>query len=361
MRMRDQVLKDAQRKIFLEILKIIDEDKIIKKNIRHEFREFLKMENVKFSDVVLTRLFKNPFSTKYENWIYLFDFINDVFMPDIVSRTKYSGQFDSLVSKYDDLKSSLDDLLVSNNNPLVSIYLKMGAHGQRIPKKFVNEFIGYRRSSNMGEVVRFYLKTSKTSDPDKILYANEYYRNHNHWKVDGVGLYSDRTLYLFGYAKHYSTEESLGYRLMALRPLGIGNVVVGPLISMDESGPIAARVVLVPLEDHCLTDGQSKLAPEDLKKHLISPGASEDVTRYVNEIKNNLSSVFEGYPDNHLFKLISNLSLSTLKGVPRENDPLVSRELQYRRIAHQNEWSLSIVEALMDRALKNMPPLGPSH
>lgn len=362
MRFRDYTLSEEQVAVFGKVIDAINENARAKHRLRKEFRAFLGRPDIgiELSDNDFSRLIRDPAARKYQLMVLLLDFVNDQFVPDLSRQEEpFTDEFGSIFDAYDDLKAVLLSKLDSQMNPLVSMYARMKAQGQRIPKIYFNKFVGYRRSSNLGEVVRFYLGTERTSDEDKLTFANEYYRNHHHWKVDGMGIYTEGTLYLFGYAKDHRTEEGRGYRLMCLQPLGIDGVLSGIVISMDDEGPIAARIILVPVDAHDLSRRQHEAS--DLIDYMVRPVSADERYQFVEEIRGNLKGVFDGYSDNHIFRLISNVTLSTLRCVPRDNDPLIERELEYRRLAHENEWDLGVIAHLMVKALSHIPHLGPKY
>lgn len=361
MRFRDYTLSEMQIDSFCAVINAIRANTRAIARLRKEFREFLEHPDVGvfFTDNQFNRLLEKPKARSYQQMILLLDFVNDQFVPDLLDEEPFTDDFNAIFDAYDDLKAALQAKLDAQMNPLVSLYARMNAQGQKIPKIFFNDFVGYRRSSNLGEVVRFFLGTQATPDNDKLTFSNEYYRNHHHWKVDGVGIYSASTLYLFGHAKDHRTEQGRGYRLMALQPLGIDDILSGIVLSMDEEGPIAARIILVPLSEHQLNQRQTEA--KDLIDYMVRPIATDERYQFVEEIRYNLGGVLDGYPDSHIFRLISNLTLSTVRCRPRDNDRLVERELEYRRLAHQNDWDLGVIEHLMNKALGNVPSLGPKY
>ena len=360
MRFRDHTLSEDELACLARLMEEIRTNEAADERFRRDFEEFLQRDDVNLTldKQEFRRLVEKPSARSYQKQIVLLDFVNDFFIPKLLLQEEpYSDDYTAVFRAYDDLSFMIQNKLDAHGNPLISVYARMKAHGGFIPKIYFNEFFGYRRSSNTGEVVRFYLETRKTSDPDKLTFVNEYHRNHHHWSVEGSGLYSDETLYLFGHAKDYRTEKSRGYRIMAIQPLGINELLSGLIISMDDTGPIAGRIILVPRSEHSLTEAQEN--EDDLISYMVRPVQSENRFQYVEEIRQNLRDVLEGYPDNYIFRLISNFTLSTVPCRPKENDTLVQRELEYRRMAHQNGWDLRIIEQQMFQALRDIPNLGP--
>ena len=108
------------------------------------------------------------------------------------------------------------------------------------------------------------MKIAQVKDRNKVRYVNEYTRGGTHWRVSGAGYCVRDTLYLFGHAVSVNTpaekQESLGLRFLALRELPDTRCLNGLVISMAGDGmPIAARVVLVPMERHKLSDESAAL------------------------------------------------------------------------------------------------------
>ncbi len=359
-------------KKFAKLVQLLRDDPMIKEPLRRNFKTYLKdrgsmkpkhptkaekEDDALFSEVDVTRIIDDPIKRPYRKIVQLYDYVMERFVPERVRSGDLGGKTSQTVLELhtaigDDVARQVSEGL----NPLLEVYSKVSGRGEPIPEALTDvEYIGYRRSSNASEVIRFYLRLQATQDRDKVIFKNEYYRHHAHWIVDGFGVWSKNTLNLFGHAEDHRTGRTLGYRTMALSDLGVGGVLTGPLISMDDQGPIAARIVLIPFEEHDLTERQEAMSKGDLIDDFINPKSIGDNKKYLQEVKENLSVVFEGYPDNHIYKLISNFTLSTIKAIPREYDPVVERELVYRRLVHQAGWDLGMVEGMIAKALEQVP------
>ena len=142
--------------------------------------------------------------------------------------------------------------------------------------------------------------------------------------------------------------------MLALKEPNYADVLIGPIISMDEEGPICGRTVLVPLEAHVRTAAQDEMSKTELIDYLVSPKSAQDAAKYIQEIKVNLRTAFPGHHDNHIFKLISNLSLTVVQTQPSENNKLIKQELRFRKIFHDNNKDLQGVGSAMERALSRM-------
>lgn len=356
MRLSDYTLTERQIEKIDLLMKLIDKHEYLKEELRTAFREHISGLNgeVDMSPLDMSRLMKNPASRKYQRIVLLVDFLFNSFLPFGLEEkhVPFTDKYNDVYAAYQEIKDDMGTLFTRSVDPFESVFGGAGVAGQRVPKKFFKQYIGYRRSSKKGEVVRFHLQINRSKEDDKVIFSNEYFRMHSHWKVDGVGLYWSQILYLFGFAKHHYTEESLGYRFFALQQLQGSDVLTGPIVSMDNAGPISARVVLVPLERHNLNFEQSQLSKSDLIDYMINPSSSTNVSKYIAEIKTNLKPAFEGHEDNYIFKLISNLTLSTVRALPDENDRLVEQELRFRKVFHEAGRDLETVNDPVVRALK---------
>ena len=235
-----------------------------------------------------------------------------------------------------------------------------------VPDEFLKYFIGYRMSSVNGDIVRFAFRISKQGRRSSkigpfVSYRNYYQRSFSSWKVDGHGVYNkNRTLYLFGHARNLKTDESLGYRMQALQRIADSNLIAGPLISMDPTGPLAARILLVPVEDHKLSPELEKLKKEKFNafvEHMISQDYAQRKTKYLSEITEHLKVVFPDDPLGELYYQISNFTTTTVRGVQGPGNKLARNEVALRELANENHWSNEvhsnrIADALMDLLLR---------
>jgi hypothetical protein len=140
-------------------------------------------------------------------------------------------------------------------SPLLNIEnsFEMDDHLEEVPGMFCKQYLGYRRSSTLSGIIRFSIHIEPfIGDRRRVYFSNHYVRNDIRWIVKGSGLYVNRVLYLYGHARSDDTNESLGLRFFALRPLENTEILIGPIITMNFEEPIAARGVLIPLERHKL-------------------------------------------------------------------------------------------------------------
>ena len=196
-----------------------------------------------------------------------------------------------------------------------------------IPKVFINEFIGYRRSSNLGHVIRFHINTFFDKDTKRLGFINEYYRDNERWMVQGFGVFIKETMYFCGHARNNQTDDTLGLRFMALRQLGTRPYLVGLILSMDtDTQPIAARILLVPEDDHSFGEEYSGLSEPDRINRLLERGLDQDVLG--KEIQSSLGGVFHPHSTDYLYRIIRNTSYTVLKlEIPEKPDFEMEQEL----------------------------------
>ena len=92
----------------------------------------------------------------------------------------------------------------------------------------------------------------------------------------------------------------------------------------------------------------------ELINYFISPASAKNTRDYIAEIKANLRNVFPNYPENHIFKLISNLSLTVIRTQPSEFDKLIEQELRYRKLLHENKRDLQGLGSAIVRAMSQL-------
>lgn len=257
--------------------------------------------------------------------------------------SKNREEREDIIAEIEELRREVNEQINGLDNPFAAMARDIDADDldRKVPDLFIQRFIGYRRSSH-GEIVRFYLRIlrSKNREQAMVRYVNQYWRGTSRWFIKGGGFYApNNVLYLFGHARD-QTDKSTGYRTMALRQLGSTSMVCGPLISMDEVEPIAARAVLIPWKKHKFTEAQEKMSFDQLLEHVIKTKRrevhSDEYDAYIDEIRQNVSNCFPVRKDQGLFHYISNMTTDVLHCVPNDDDALIIEELRYRLIAQNS-------------------------
>ncbi|MEM7068171.1 MAG: hypothetical protein AAF478_04735 [Pseudomonadota bacterium] len=341
-------LKGPQIKKIGDIFVAIAKDRQQKSRIKRRLKERLSDFGILdiFNEKKIDRIFGGTIPQQGDQASFLFDFL----VVDVLNYVRMSSIDAELRIELEDgihdLIANYRDALKENQNPFVTLAndIDLGNLGTGVPKEFCNRFIGYRRSSIHGDVVRFYIKISSPTHANFpfVRYTNRYQRGNNSWLVSGGGVYTkDNVLYLFGHAREKDSGQSLGYRVLALQRIGTTKNLCGPLISMDSNGPIAARVLLLPLEDHDLTVEQKNMSERKLIEWMVSREAAENNDRYLDEIKANVASCFDSKNHQDLFYYISNATRTTLRGVPEPDEPLIKAETELRRICSANKMDFS--------------------
>jgi hypothetical protein len=138
------------------------------------------------------------------------------------------------------------------------------------------EYLGYRRSANHGDIIRFYIKIWRDREDGLLRFTNRYSRGRARWLIEGFGFEVDGTTYLIGHATSETGKNtSLGLRCFALMKYREFDWFVGPLLSMDDKNdPIAARLVLIPADQHrtvkAATDANRNQTILDMIKKSVS-------------------------------------------------------------------------------------------
>ena len=121
--------------------------------------------------------------------------------------------------------------------------------------------------------------------------------------------------------------------MLALKVLNENGFLSGVVISMDPEGPIAAKVVLIPITQHVLTTvqkeipGESPLKNDEFIDYMISEAHLRDKNRYLEEIVANTANCFNSGTDG-VFVHTSNFTTTLLKGAAPSNLDFVLRELE---------------------------------
>lgn len=258
-------------------------------------------------------------------------------LPGVLRRAAISDrEADYIRFLINSLEKAVSSRIRDTENPFLILARDLDGEevGRRVPDPMINDFFGYRRSANLGEVVRFHLSIERVSSKNGsfVRFVNNYSRGMTRFFIRGGGIYSaDDVLYLFGRARG-SHGESAGYRTLALRQLGNSSVLCGPLISYAKGQPIAARVVLVPWSEHIYTIEQQKMNRDQLIKHMIEAKVSDNYQEFISEVKRNTSELFGQEPKGGLFYYISNATETVIKSDPGRNDTAILAELESREI-----------------------------
>lgn len=231
----------------------------------------------------------------------------------------------SATSLLEELKGAFFAEQRQTENPFDALAreIEKASVNRQIPDGMINRFVGYRRSTNSLDIIRFFFEIISPIDETKgyVKYRNVYNRRNKKWSVTGGGIFSeDNTLHLFGHAKGSDETTSLGYRSLALRIVPGTPFLCGPIISMDRSGPIAARILLVPLDLHNLTDEQKIKNDTELIDHFTDLSDSGNPRKNLEEITQNIGYLFGHRGLHGLYDYISNITAGTIKWVPDFSD-----------------------------------------
>jgi hypothetical protein len=141
-------------------------------------------------------------------------------------------------------------------------------------------------------------------------------------------------------------QESLGLRFLALRELPDTRCLNGLVISMAGDGmPIAARVVLVPMERHKLSDESAALKRRSQSAWELLMIQHSPV--YDADIVSQIGDAFVPRKVNYFLELIRNHTNSVLTGRPSEDSTISEKEESVRRFSRIMEESFDTV--LSDR------------
>lgn len=134
----------------------------------------------------------------------------------------------------------------------LSLLLGMDARHYGVSDAIAGAYYGYRRSSNSGRIVRFYIKINPASGTGLLSFDNFYRQEPDHWIVRGHGFDVGAQTYMIGHAHEATDPKSgLGIRFFVLSKFRKFGWVVGLLNSLDRNQvPIASRIVLIPAEQH---------------------------------------------------------------------------------------------------------------
>lgn len=337
-----------------------------------DFCERLQVD-LRPSDNARSRMIRGEFGKNYLNYLIFFEFI---MTHQFVLSSSLSVQSERVFTAHvDRLRESYRLKRLSRSNPFSRLLADYSPanHGNALPEWMATRFVGYRRSSTDGDVVRFYLRLSswKTSMKSGLIrFVNRYQRGSTGWIVNGRGIMdADETLTLVGEAVGTSGDISrarLGYRFLKLTRVGVSQMLTGPILSQDSEGPIAARVLLIPFSVHDWTVEQRKLIDTFPIRALIEylvlqPKTNLEKERILVEIADNTRRLFvENFfedPSQGLFHYISNLTPTVVRAEPDLNDEIIKRELIGRKLARHAEMEYrELLSEVLNSAFKLGPP-----
>lgn len=222
-------------------------------------------------------------------------------------------------------------------NPFSQLALELPEtnNNEEIPSGYYGDFVGYRRSSNEADVIRFIFSIRPKGGEGSrfVTYENQYIRGEKPITVEGGGVFADGALYLFGHAN--DRNGSNGYRVQALQKLGDSSeVLLGPVLSKDEHGPISARIVLIPYKNHTWTKRQRSMRKERRLADLIAKPTNSTIRRYISDIKENTRKCFGELGEDGLFHYISNLTDTVVKANPGNKNSVITSEIIKRKRLH---------------------------
>lgn len=243
-----------------------------------------------------------------------------------------------LLDQIQALKQSVYDRLTALRNPfsLLAADLPFRDAVDPVPAAFIRKFCGYRRSARKNDVIRFTYNIERKGDADSayVTFTNKYTRSGEEHVVRGGGVYADGTLYLFGHAK-LPDGKSAGYRIQALQELKPGtNVLVGPVISKFSDMPLAARILLIPNENHDFPAYIRHASPERIEKYILDQPKKNKYTQYVDDLYNETSRYMKDRNLRSLFYYVSNLTDTVIWGRPEPNHPLMEKDIQIRALLY---------------------------
>jgi len=327
MALRDHTLSDRELRILDDLYRQINELPGMREYVRATFRGFLRRisRDKEIKSFQVARLLSRPSSVKYNITILIYDYtISDLSEQLKRAPIGLNSQDSSLRNSYDDVLSKINELLAlrrmetADSDSLhlhVENMLRIGDAIDDIPPYYANNYFGYRRSSNIGDIIRFYISITRGQNDKRVYFTNEYVRRGTRWLVNGFGLYLNRTLYLIGHARARFSGESLGLRFFALRRRGTTKIIEGVLISMDQTEqPIASRIVLVPVASHRLSKKIRELRYDEMIIESLEESQSGEL--FKSKILSELRGVFDEGSADKILRYIDNLTFTVLKASP---------------------------------------------
>jgi len=326
MALHEYLLSNDVRSRLDQIAFMVSKDKLLRNSLRASFRLFLGRIGVHLKSYQITRIFDKPSSVRYEHMVYYFDFITDHNAEDQIKELGKESLCNRLFENIKEMNRISTEPIDQNLNlkDKITDILDIGKYAEKVPDYYYGEYIGYRRSANKNDIVRFTFDIKKTDNEMMVDYENEYMRVDLRWNAIGFGISVNNTLYLIGHACGKETKQSLGLRFMAMKQIGTTDILTALLISMDNDMKIiAARIVLVPRQKHKFDERYQNLDEDSFVSEIVK--GTLDQERLLDEIPSHLGDLFEGNDAEYLFQLIRNRAFSGLKLVPSDFDTEIAR------------------------------------
>lgn len=327
MSLQQYILTPAEVKALDAVYAAVRKNKAVLSSVRTEFKSLLEELGEKAKPYLLARLFLKPSKAKYKYVLLLYQFTMMNLRFDL--KHKASPETTKTIDdKLSDLVNASKTKEQESKTALLSVQhgLDMDDDVAEVPRRFYKKYFGYRRSSSPGGIIRFSLTIEPFfGDRRRVYFVNEYVRRNIQWVVKGSGMYINQVLYLYGNARSKHGERNLGLRFFALRPLENTSILIGPVITMNFEEPIAARMVLIPIDKH----ERARLpdeSDEDFKDRMLNRNAETDKesdkkqTAIDDDIFPPLDDAFSEInpkaDSRMLLQLINNSTYTVLKGRP---------------------------------------------
>lgn len=294
MRLHELLLSDKEKTDLCEIYNELFQNTTAKKIIRLGFIKYNNGLSQAIDKYSVSRMFGDPAKASYFALLVLYDFSFEELFPAIL---RDESGFECSSKIIDSIKL-LSDERQRRNIPSVVMPQQiakldyMWEFMQRVPPCFINEFIGYRRSTSSGNIIQYYINLERTNSPYEVSVENAYTHNGKETIVRGFGVYINKSLYVIG---HATTEnKSSGMRVLALRQHADSDYLCGIVfstshISVELDIPIAARELLIPTNYHINWPQQlnDKEMNKKAKMEMIFAryGDIEDISKIVQNLK----------------------------------------------------------------------------
>ena len=218
-----------------------------------KFGLFLERNNVDLIEKTKrSRLLERWDQVSYKDRVYLYDYLIIYYLPELSAFATSSGFDVKLLETIKRLEVMKSRRVASVTFPLSSLLGKGETNKIEKPYSALQDvYLGYRISSEKGEIVRFGFSLSIDEYTHKVTYHNTYQRDALRVTSQGEGAVIKTTLYLSGDAWQSDHPEiGRGVRFFALEYWRDTKLLTGVLISRDKSGPIASRILLIPFDQH---------------------------------------------------------------------------------------------------------------
>ena len=251
MRLHALLLTKDEKVILSKIYVSLCADPGNKTQIRAEFTNYIENTgNQKIDSASLSRLLKNPLTASQNLQLLLYDYSREILFPSIL-RDVFAGrcshdtrlEISAFIEMRD--KRNIPSFMMPQQVTQLNYAWEFM---QTVPSCFINEFIGYRRSTSSNSIMQYYISFERTDDPKVVSFENVYIHNRLETIVKGFGIYINRSLYLIGHAM--TSDKSAGMRMLALRQHRDTNYICGIVVSASRDVPVAAREVLIPANYH---------------------------------------------------------------------------------------------------------------